>query len=89
MSCAIHTHESTEVDEAIASTSEKMSNNQVALDAYHAVLKWDKWNIPALRGIAGILRSEDKFDQAVDYIRSILGVQPSDGESWSSLGWEP
>lgn len=36
--------------------------------------------------MASILRAEDKYDAAIDYIRSILALNAADGESWSSLG---
>lgn len=32
------------------------------------------------------MRSEDKYHDAVEYIRAILQAVPNDGESWSSLG---
>lgn len=70
-------------------TSEKLQMNADAMDSYHHVLQYDKLNVHALRGIASILRSEDKYDQAVKYIESILQALPHDGESWSSLGQHP
>jgi Flp pilus assembly protein TadD len=36
--------------------------------------------------MASILRAEDKYDAAIDYIRNILTLNSADGESWSSLG---
>jgi len=36
--------------------------------------------------MASILRAEDKYDAAIDYIRNILALNSADGESWSSLG---
>jgi tetratricopeptide (TPR) repeat protein len=36
--------------------------------------------------ISCILRSKDQFTQAVDYLRQILKVEPTNGEVWSSLG---
>lgn len=67
-------------------TCEKMQMNADAMDSYHQVLRYDKANVSALRGIASILRSEDKYDQAVEYIKNIIAAVPNDGESWSSLG---
>jgi hypothetical protein len=36
--------------------------------------------------MASLLRAEDKYDAAIDYIRNILALNSADGESWSSLG---
>jgi len=66
--------------------AELMNNNQLALESYQRVLHFNQWSVDALHAIASILRAEDKYSQAVEYIRTILKVQPANGESWSSLG---
>lgn len=63
-----------------------MAHNAQALDCYESALRHNKTSIEALRSVASILRAEDKYENAVDYIRMILQLSPSDGESWSSLG---
>lgn len=39
-----------------------------------------------MQGIACILRTKDHFPQAVEYLRTILKVDPANGEVWGSLG---
>lgn len=63
-----------------------MTHNQQALESYQRALFHNKNSIEALRAVASILRTEDKYEAAVDYIRTILQLNPADGESWSSLG---
>ena len=63
-----------------------MTHNQQALESYQRALFHNKNSIDALRAVASILRTEDKYEAAVDYIRTILQLNPADGESWSSLG---
>jgi len=63
-----------------------MTHNGQALESYQRALFHNKNSIEALRAVASILRTEDKYEAAVDYIRTILQLNPADGESWSSLG---
>lgn len=65
---------------------ETMNHNGQALESYQRALFHNKNSIEALRAVASILRTDDKYEAAVDYIRTILQLNPSDGESWSSLG---
>lgn len=39
-----------------------------------------------MQGIACILRTKDHFPQAVEYLRTILKVDQTNGEVWGSLG---
>jgi len=66
--------------------AEVLQNNQLAMEAYQRALSFNAWSVEALHAIASMLRAEDKYDQAVDYINRILKIQPANGESWSSLG---
>jgi glucose repression mediator protein len=63
-----------------------MTQNAQAMECYQNALRHNRNSIDALRAIAAILRTDDKYEQAVEYIRSILSLNPADGESWSSLG---
>lgn len=63
-----------------------MAHNPQALEAYKRAHSHDKQNVDALRCIASILRTEDQYESAIEYIRQILQLCPTDGESWSSLG---
>jgi hypothetical protein len=39
-----------------------------------------------MQGIACILRTKDAFPAAVEYLRTILKVDPANGDVWGSLG---
>lgn len=39
-----------------------------------------------MTAIAGILRHQEQFPKAVDFIQNILKLDPSNGEVWGSLG---
>ena len=49
-------------------------------------LHFNRNSLDALGAIASVLRAEDKYPEAAEYINNILALQPNDGESWSSLG---
>jgi len=66
--------------------AEVLQNNVLAMEAYQRALVFNAWSVDALHAIASILRAEDKYGEAVDYINRILKIQPLNGESWSSLG---
>jgi glucose repression mediator protein len=60
-----------------------------AVQCYQQALKCNEWSIPAMQGIACILRTKDHFPQAVEYLRTILKVDQANGEVWGSLGTFP
>lgn len=74
------------VDSSTGHLFETTNRNLEALDSYQRALHHNKNSIEALRSVASILRAVDKYEEAVDYIRTILSLAPTDGESWSSLG---
>jgi glucose repression mediator protein len=57
-----------------------------AMQCYEQALKHNQWSIPAMQGIACILRARDQFPHAVEYLRTILKVDPTNGDVWGSLG---
>jgi glucose repression mediator protein len=57
-----------------------------AMQCYEQALKHNQWSIPAMQGIACILRTRDQFPHAVEYLRTILKVDPTNGDVWGSLG---
>ena len=63
-----------------------MDNNEIALFAFERALNFNQWSIPALTAIAKILKAEDKFAEAVEYIHRSLKVDATNGASWSELG---
>jgi glucose repression mediator protein len=63
-----------------------MSDLDGAIQCYEQALKYNQWSVPAMQGIAHILRTKDAFPAAVDYLRTILKVDTTNGEVWGSLG---
>jgi general transcriptional corepressor CYC8 len=63
-----------------------MSDPDGAIMCYEQALKHNPWSIPAMQGIACILRTRDRFPEAVDFLKTILKADPSNGEVWGSLG---
>lgn len=63
-----------------------MSDFDGAMQCYEQALKYNQWSVPAMQGIACILRTKDAFPAAVEYLRTILKVDPANGDVWGSLG---
>ncbi|KAF2497615.1 TPR-like protein [Lophium mytilinum] len=70
----------------IGSLSEQMHDLDGAIGCYEHALRHNAWSVPAMSGIAGILRTKDQFPNAVEYLRTILKVESTNGEIWGSLG---
>ncbi|KAL5409832.1 hypothetical protein PMIN04_010874 [Paraphaeosphaeria minitans] len=70
----------------LGSLSEQMQDLDGAMQCYEQALKHNQWSIPAMQGIACILRARDQFPHAVEYLRTILKVDPANGDVWGSLG---
>jgi glucose repression mediator protein len=68
------------------SLSEQMNDFDGAMQCYEQALKFNQWSVPAMVGIACILRTKDAFPAAVEYLRTILKVDPANGDVWGSLG---
>ena len=66
--------------------SEMMGDLDGATAAYQHAMRFNQWSVPAMLAISCILRSKDQFTAAVEYLRSILKVDSTNGEVWSSLG---
>jgi tetratricopeptide (TPR) repeat protein len=66
--------------------SEQLNDLDGAIQCYEHALKFNNWSVPAMQGIAGILRTKDMFPQAVEYLRTILKIDQTNGEIWGSLG---
>jgi tetratricopeptide (TPR) repeat protein len=63
-----------------------MNDFDGAMQCYEQALKFNQWSVPAMVGIACILRTKDAFPSAVEYLRTILKVDPANGDVWGSLG---
>jgi len=70
-------------------TPENNRSADMAIEQYQAVLKEDtkeQTKITALKGIASLYFNEKKFDQAKEYHRKVLEVDPNDPETYYSIG---
>jgi glucose repression mediator protein len=63
-----------------------MNDFEGAMQCYEQALKFNQWSVPAMQGIACILRTKDAFPAAVEYLRTILKVDHANGDVWGSLG---
>lgn len=70
----------------LGTLSEVMGELDGATQAYERAMNFNQWSVPAMLAISCILRSKDQFTSAVEYLRQILKVEPTNGEVWSSLG---
>lgn len=57
-----------------------------ALQSYEHALRHNQWSVPAMTGIATILRTREQFPKAVEYLQNILKIDANNGEIWGSLG---
>src|SRR5271154_2761186 len=68
------------------SLAELMGDPDGAIYAYEQALRHNQWSVPAMNAISQIYRAREKFPQAMEYLRSILKLEPTNGEVWGSLG---
>ncbi|GAC97727.1 hypothetical protein PHSY_005314 [Pseudozyma hubeiensis SY62] len=71
---------------SIGSAAEAMEDYDRALSAYEAALRHDLYSVPALSAIAGVHRTLDNFEKAVDYFQRVLNIVPENGDTWGSMG---
>ena len=70
----------------LGALSELMGELDGATQAYERAMNFNQWSVPAMLAISCILRSKDQFTAAVEYLRQIIKIEPTNGEVWSSLG---
>ena len=70
----------------LGGVSELMGDLDAAQQAYERALHHNMYSIPAMLAMSCILRSRDQFQNAVEYLRSIIKIDAQNGEVWSSLG---
>lgn len=56
------------------------------MNAYEQALRHNQWSISAMNAISCILRTKEQFPKAIEYLQNILKLDPSNGETWGSLG---
>lgn len=71
------------------SLSELMGDLDGAMGSYEHALRHNQWSIPAMSAIAQILRTREQFPKAIEYLQTILKLDPQNGEAWSNLGRSP
>jgi glucose repression mediator protein len=57
-----------------------------AMNAYEQALRHNQWSIAAMNAISCILRTKEQFPKAIEYLQNILKLDPTNGETWGSLG---
>jgi len=72
--------------QSTGSLSEIMGELEGATSSYERALTFNAGSVPAMMAISCILRAKDSFPAAVEYLKQILRLEPTNGEVWSSLG---
>lgn len=68
------------------SLAELLNNLDEAIAAYECALRANPRSISAMNAISCILRTQEHFHKAVDYLQNILKLDSNNGEVWGSLG---
>lgn len=68
------------------SLAELMGNLDEAMGAYEHALRANSRSIPAMNAISCILRTQEHFHKAVEYLQNILKLEGNNGDVWGSLG---
>ncbi|KAK9455505.1 hypothetical protein V1511DRAFT_521248 [Dipodascopsis uninucleata] len=71
---------------SIGNIADMMGDHDMAMHAYEAVLRHNRYSISAMSAIANILRSKEQFARAVEFYQSILTFSAESGETWGALG---
>jgi tetratricopeptide (TPR) repeat protein len=67
-------------------TPENLAIAQKALDGFNAVLAKNPNDLTALKQIASIDRNIKKFDQAKEYEKKVISIDPNDAEAHYTIG---
>ncbi|KAL3474371.1 hypothetical protein BJX99DRAFT_231729 [Aspergillus californicus] len=70
----------------IGNLTEMLGDLDGAMAAFEQAQRHNQWSIPAMNAISCILRTKEQFPKAIEYLQSILKLDPSNGETWGSLG---
>ena len=71
---------------AAGSLNELLGDHEGALFAYEQALRHNQWSTQTLNAISCILRTKEKYPEAMEYLKNILKVEPANGEAWGNLG---
>ena len=70
----------------LGSLNELLGDHEGALFAYEQALRHNQWSTQTLNAISCILRTKEKYPEAMEYLKNILKVEPANGEAWGNLG---
>lgn len=65
---------------------ENLQNANAAIDQYKAVLNQDPKNVNSIKGIAYLYLQMKRFEDAKDYYRKAIALDPNDPEAYYSVG---
>jgi tetratricopeptide (TPR) repeat protein len=68
-------------------TPENLALAQKAIDGFNTVLANDPNDVDALKQIASIDRSIEKFDQAKEYEKRVIALSPNEPEAYYTIGF--
>lgn len=57
-----------------------------ALFAYEQALRHNLYSTQTLNCISTILRTKEQYQDAMEYLRNIIKMEPANGEAWGNLG---
>ena len=66
--------------------SEALGNLDEALVCYKHSHRINPRSVQAMNAISCILRTQEHFNEAVDWLQSILKLEGNNGDVWGSLG---
>ncbi|KIW01128.1 uncharacterized protein PV09_07414 [Verruconis gallopava] len=70
----------------LGSLSELQGDLDGAVAAYEHAIQHNSWSVPAMSAIAAILRNRDQYALSIEYLRTILKIDGTNGEVWGQLG---
>ena len=59
---------------------------EAALFAYEQARRHNQWSAHTLQAISSILRTREKYPEAMEYLKDVLKIEPANGEAWGNLG---
>ena len=65
---------------------EQVGDLDGAIQGFEQALRHNQWSLPAMNGIAGVLKAREQYPKAVEYFQNILKIDSTDGKIWGSLG---
>jgi len=67
-------------------TKENLQSAQMAIDGFKEVLAKDPKDLTALKGVASLYFNTKKYDDARDWQKKVIAVDPNDPEAYYSIG---